>query len=151
MFEYKREMPSITADVICYKRECDSVEVLFIKRSKDPFKNCWAFPGGHFEVNKDISIIDCAQRELAEETGLIESGIKFFKYYDEMGRDPRGRYVDFVFYHRFDKFVQVNISDEALDYKWIPVSEIKETDLSFDHFKILSDFMRFIGIFKRHN
>jgi len=36
--------------------------------------NTWSIPGGHLDFGEEI--IDCAQREAREETGLIAKGIK---------------------------------------------------------------------------
>jgi len=43
-------------------------KVLLIKRTKDPWKNLWGFPGGH--VNKNETPRQAVIREVREETGL---------------------------------------------------------------------------------
>lgn len=149
MFEYKREMPTITADIICWNVSTNekfhkSLNFLLIKRKKDPFKNCWALPGGHFEVKSDATIEDAAIRELQEETGIVaNNNLKFFKYYDEMGRDPRGRYIDFVFETLVSSDIEVVPDDDAISYCWLSELEIETTDLAFDHKKVISDFVKY--------
>lgn len=52
--------------------------VLLIKRGKDPYKDCWAFPGGRIE-QKDGTIINAAYRELKEETNIENVELDFFQ------------------------------------------------------------------------
>lgn len=149
MFEYKREMPTITADVLCWHVYNKStfyydLKFLLIKRKKDPFKDCWALPGGHFEVKSDVNIKNAAVRELQEETGIITNNdLKFFKYYDEIDRDPRGRYINFVFEALVLPDTKVVPSDDAIDFCWLSEAEVYSENIAFDHKKIISDFVQY--------
>ena len=42
--------------------------MLLIRRAKPPSMGCWSFPGGSLELAE--SIVSCAVREVAEETGI---------------------------------------------------------------------------------
>lgn len=141
MFEYKREMPTITADIICWDYVLNEFKFLFIKRKKDPGKGMWALPGGHFEVKTDEKIIDTAYRELQEETGLVAKNLSFLNYYDLPGRDPRGRYIGFVFHGTVDFNSKVVANDDAVDYCWMNISEINESNIAFDHKNMIAEFM----------
>ena len=111
-----------------------------IRRGKAPFEGCLAFPGGHFEVETDESIEFAAHRELLEETG-IDADPWFFDYVDEKGRDPRGRYVTFVFTHKFrENRDVVKVGDDAMDFFWYN-PKIHVEPLAFDHAGILNTFM----------
>ncbi len=50
--------------VIVWKGEL----VLLGERIEEHTENCWQFPGGHLESGE--SVIECAMREVREETGL---------------------------------------------------------------------------------
>jgi len=155
---YKHPMPVVTSDIIVYKvkygeSEC-TVSVLMIKRNKDPFINCWALPGGHFDVNKDASTEDCAIRELCEETKLNSTNIEFFGHYDKPGRDPRGRYIDFVYTTLYEEGSEIEAGDDAGEYMWQLILKTtwpdsglhhafhhQELIMAFDHNQIVQDWI----------
>ena len=47
----------------------NNAEVLLIQRGKEPGKGQWTFPGGGLELGE--TIVECAEREVFEETGVI--------------------------------------------------------------------------------
>jgi hypothetical protein len=65
--------------------------VLFIQRGNEPYKGCWAFPGGFLEM--DETVARCAERELEEETGIVLTGMQLVGIYSDVERDPRGRVI----------------------------------------------------------
>lgn len=56
--------PKIGVGVLVWKNK----KLLLGKRLNKDRSYCWQFPGGHLENNE--SIVECAQREVLEETGL---------------------------------------------------------------------------------
>lgn len=145
--------PVITADIIIWKYiigdtfGMDYVEVLLIKRGKDPFKDHFAFPGGHFDVDTDESILHAAHRELEEETGLVNHELHYFGYYDAKGRDPRGRYVDFVYSAEVRTKPVAVAADDAADAQWFRFQLFDKEEnvfppLAFDHHQILVEFLQ---------
>ena len=71
-YTYKYPRPAVTADCVVITRE-EQPKVLLIQRGIDPYKGCWAFPGGL--MNMDETTEQCAIRELEEETGLRVSNV----------------------------------------------------------------------------
>ena len=57
--------PSLTADIILFRFVNKQLETLLIKRKNEPFKDCWAYPGGF--VDKGETALQAAYRELEEE------------------------------------------------------------------------------------
>ena len=66
-YTYKYPRPAVTADCIVITKETEP-KVLLIERGDEPFKGCWAFPGGFMDMDETTE--QCAIRDLEEETGL---------------------------------------------------------------------------------
>lgn len=133
--------PIITADIIVV-RNITGPEILLIKRGKEPFKDFWALVGGHFDINDDPNIQHAAKRELLEETTILAQveQLRFVGYYDKPNRDPRGRYVTFVFeFVVEDKYQTHQAGDDAADAQWFALDNLPE--LAFDHAEILHDYI----------
>ena len=66
---FESGLVKLTADIII---EFDDGSILLIKRGRDPFKGCWAIPGGKMEGEETIE--ETATREAKE---ALERGDKF--------------------------------------------------------------------------
>lgn len=139
-YEYPR--PAVAVDIVLFCRVGSEVEVLLIKRARDPFKGRWAFPGGFVDV--DESLEDAAARELIEETGLSGINLEQIGAFGDPGRDPRGHTVSIIFSAVLDTRVHARAADDAADAKWH--SAPGPPRLAFDHKKILGVAMqRIVG------
>ncbi len=133
-YTYKYPRPAVTADCIVITREAES-KVLLIQRGIDPYKGCWAFPGGF--MNMDETTEQCAIRELEEETGLRVSDIHQIGAYSKVDRDPRGRTITVAYLAIIDEPIAVTGQDDAAKAEWFPLSALPE--LAFDHADIMQD------------
>lgn len=133
-YTYKYPRPAVTADCIVITKEAEP-KVLLIQRGDEPFKGCWAFPGGF--MNMDETTEECAIRELKEETGLKVSDIHQIGAYSKVDRDPRGRTVTVAYLSVIDKPLPVTGQDDAAKSEWWPLSSLPI--LAFDHDEIISD------------
>lgn len=133
-YTYKYPRPAVTADCIVITKEAEP-KVLLIQRGDEPFKECWAFPGGF--MNMDETTEECAIRELEEETGLKVSDIHQIGAYSKVNRDPRGRTVTVAYLSIMDKPLPVTGHDDAAKAEWWPLSSLPI--LAFDHDEIISD------------
>lgn len=122
----------MTADCVVFSREETGLSVLLIERVNEPFKGCWAFPGGFMDMDEDAEA--CAIRELKEETGLEIRSMKQVGAFTEVNRDPRGRTVSIAYYAVIEKS-EVKGSDDAAQARWFPIDSIPP--LAFDHEEIL--------------
>ncbi len=109
-YTYKYPRPALTADVVVITKESEP-KVLLIKRGFEPYKDCWAFPGGFMDMDETAE--QCAVRELKEETGLIVNDIKQIGAYSKVDRDPRGRTVTIAYLALIDHPVSVTADDDA--------------------------------------
>lgn len=133
-YTYKYPRPAVTADCVVVTREANP-KVLLIQRGNEPFKGCWAFPGGF--MNMDETVEQCAVRELEEETGLKVHEIRQIGAYSKVDRDPRGRTVTVAFLVITDKAEAVCGLDDAAHAQWFPLSALP--NLAFDHEEIMAD------------
>ena len=110
-------------------------DVLLIQRGWDPFKGCWALPGGHVDAGETSR--EAATRELAEEAGIDvdADALRQLGVYDAPGRDPRGRYVTVAYVAVVDRLVPA-AGDDAVAARWWPLNDLP--DLAFDHADILA-------------
>ena len=91
-------------------------------------------PGGFVEENERL--IDAANRELHEETGLRMTDLEQLYTAGDAGRDPRGWTVSVVYLARVDvEQLKVTAGDDAADAKWHPLDKLPK--LAFDHAMIL--------------
>ena len=133
-YTYKYPRPAVTADCIVITKEAEP-KVLLIERGDEPFKGCWAFPGGF--MNMDETTEQCAIRELEEETGLKVSEVHQIGAYSKVDRDPRGRTVTVAYLAIIDAPMVVKGQDDAAKALWLPLSALPE--LAFDHDEIMQD------------
>lgn len=138
-YTYDYPRPALTADCVIFSRDASGeLSVLLIERGDEPYKGCWAFPGGFLEM--DETTVEAASRELQEETGLdilARSGcLKELGCYSAVDRDPRGRVITIAYYAVIDR-AEVKGSDDAREARWFPLSKIPP--LAFDHAEILRD------------
>ena len=133
-YTYKYPRPAVTADCIVITKEAEP-KVLLIERGDDPFKGCWAFPGGFMDMDETTE--QCAFRELEEETGLKIGEVHQIGAYSRVDRDPRGRTVTVAYLAIVDAPMAVIGQDDAAKAQWFPLSALPE--LAFDHEEIMRD------------
>lgn len=135
-YTYKYPRPAVTADCVVITSE-EEPRVLLIERGEEPFKGCWAIPGGF--LNMDETTEQCAIRELEEETGLKIDKAKQIGAYCKVDRDPRGRTISVAYLAIVERPVEVSGQDDAAKAKWFPVNALPP--LAFDHDEIMADAM----------
>ena len=133
-YTYKYPRPAVTADCVVVTKE-STPQVLLIERGADPYKGCWAFPGGF--MNMDETTEQCAIRELEEETGLKVAELHQIGAYSKVDRDPRGRTITVAYLIIVDHPIAVTGQDDAAKAQWFPINALPP--LAFDHEEIMRD------------
>ena len=130
-YEYPR--PMVTADCVVVRHRA---EVLLVKRANEPYKGCWALPGGFMEMDETIE--HCAVRELQEETSLTvnEESLQLIGVYSAPGRDPRGRTVTAAYRVDVADDTQTQAGDDAAEVQWWHLNALPP--LAFDHSEIIA-------------
>jgi len=131
-YEYPR--PAVTVDLVIFTIAGNDLKVLLIRRGGEPFKNCWALPGGFVEI--DESLEKAAARELKEEVGVTKVYLEQLYTFGDPKRDPRGRVISVSYFALVDAESQrIRAASDAAEAEWHSV--FKPPKLAFDHKKIL--------------
>ena len=131
MAKYKN--PSLTCDVFIYD---DALNFILIKRMNDPFKDCWALPGGFVEYGESVE--DAAIREAKEETNIDVELEELVNVYSAPDRDPRRHTVTVAYTARGDLKTRKADSD-AKDIDVFQVEKLDSINIAFDHAIIIKD------------
>lgn len=128
-----------TSDAVVFTLEGNSLHVLLVKRSDEPFKGEWALPGGF--INKGETSKEVVLRKLEEETGLSGIFVSELGMYDKFGRDSRGWIISNAYYSILNRYRLEGLyaGERTVDVKLIKVSELDNYDIAFDHKEIIQD------------
>jgi ADP-ribose pyrophosphatase YjhB (NUDIX family) len=133
MKKYRNPIP--TVDIIIEKDD----KIVLIRRKNEPFKGKLAIPGGF--VNEGELIEERAIKEAKEETSLDVELKEILGVYSIPDRDPRGHLMTTVFIAKPIRG-RVKGGDDAASASWFRIDEKILNELSFDHKKIIQDYLR---------
>jgi 8-oxo-dGTP diphosphatase len=139
--------PALTADAVVLRFVAGALEVLLVRRGRDPFQGLWALPGGFVEMDETVE--HAAARELREETGLGELELEQLHTFSEPARDPRGRVISVAhlgLVRGADAVVRAG--DDAREAAFVPLAQA--TGLAFDHDLILAKGLERLRLRARH-
>lgn len=139
MSSRRHKNPIPTVDVIIEQNS----RILMIRRKNEPYKGFLALPGGF--VNEGERIEDAARREANEETSLNIGLRDILGVYSDPKRDPRGHLMSTVFVGMIPvdndtEPMQASAQDDAADIEWINLEALDNSNIAFDHKKILCDY-----------
>ena len=132
---YPYPRPALTADAVVFTILRDHLHLLLIQRGSEPFKGCWALPGGFCQEEERSEA--CVLRELVEETGVRDVWMEQLKTFDAARRDPRGWVVSVAYFALIDGTkVRLAGATDASDARWWPIDQLP--GLAFDHQEIVA-------------
>ena len=132
---YPYPRPALTADAVVFTILRDQLHLLLVQRGGEPFKGCWALPGGFCQEEERSE--ECALRELVEETGVRDIWMEQLKTFDAPRRDPRGWVVSVAYFALIDGTkVRLTGATDASDARWWSIDDLP--GLAFDHRKIVA-------------
>lgn len=121
----------VTVDILVINNQTE--EILLIKRLNEPFKDCWALPGGFVDENEDLEA--AAHRELKEETNLEVDELYQIGAFGTPGRDPRGHMISIAYLGYINETENAKAMDDAKELKWFNINNLPK--LAFDHKEII--------------
>ena len=130
-YTYRYPHPAVATDCVVFGFDNNDLNVLLIRRGINPYKDCWAFPGGFIKMDETAE--EGVRRELEEETGLTPKYVEQFHTFSTVDRDPRERVISIAFFTLVNNS-DVQGGDDAAEAKWFKVSELPK--LAFDHQEI---------------
>uniref|UniRef100_A0A7R9VAD3 Nudix hydrolase domain-containing protein n=1 Tax=Chlamydomonas euryale TaxID=1486919 RepID=A0A7R9VAD3_9CHLO len=139
-YKYRYPRPAVTVDTVIVARSAPP-QLLLIRRMNEPFKDCWALPGGF--VDEDEPLNAAAARELQEETSVDPASVPLVQVgaFGDPGRDPRGWTVT-VAYGAIVPTTDLGVkaADDARDARWFDVAALPT--LAFDHKLVVKEALR---------
>lgn len=136
-----RSTATVAVDLVVLTVRDDELAVLVVRRGVPPHRGRWALPGGFVQDDEDL--LDAAERELEEETGLdsVRTHLEQLATYGSPRRDPRGRVVTVAYLALVPRLATPTAGSDAADARWSAVSDLLDDPrrLAFDHHQILAD------------
>jgi len=127
--------PAVAVDALVFTIQGDQLQVALIQRGIEPFKGCWALPGGF--VRPGEALEEAVKRELQEEVGADGVYLEQLYTFGDPERDPRGRVISVAYFALVaaDNLRDLKASTDAVDARWFPLHDLPT--LAFDHRRIL--------------
>ena len=129
MSEKKREYPDrpyVGVGVIVFRDQ----EVLLVKRDKEPNKGQWSIPGGKQKIGE--TLVEAAQRELLEETGVKVDQLLLVDVVDAIIPDVEGKikyHYTLVDYMGQWQSGESRPGDDAQEVRWVHLNELSSFSL----------------------
>ena len=129
--------PSVTVDAVATREGEKGLEILMIKRGKDPkeWEGMWAFPGGFVDYGEDPE--DAVIRELSEETGITGKYPLALTILGKPGRDPRKHCIGLFYLVEVDSNSEPIGADDAIDAQWVPIDQLTYENVAGDHSEVI--------------
>ena len=129
MSSEKREYPDrpyVGVGVIVFRDK----DVLLVKRNKDPNKGFWSIPGGKQIIGE--TLVEAAQRELVEETGVRVDSLLLVDVVDAIISDAEGKikyHYTLVDYMGHWYSGNSRAGDDAQEVRWVHLNELSSYSL----------------------
>ena len=128
-------------DIVLLSLVDETLETVLVRRGSEPFRGCWAFPGGFVDIGETLA--DAAARELSEETGIRDVCLEAFGTFDAVDRDPRGRTISVAHIGLTGTRVTPQPADDAVEAMLVSLEHLPE--LAFDHAEMIESALEWLA------
>lgn len=123
----------VSADIVVFTVRNDAVQVLLRQRYSETLdKTYWALPGGYIRPAEPLE--DCAQRTLAQQTGVRDVYLEQLYTFGRPDRHPRSRVITVSYIALIPAERASDIMDSP-NIAWHPIDKVP--DLYLDHADII--------------
>ncbi len=126
---------TVSTDVVVFTIRDERLQVLLVRRPREPYAGFWALPGGLVHDREDLD--DCAARVLRQKASVAGVYLEQLYTFGRPDRDPRGRVVTVTYYAlapvaRLGGALMTDTDARC----WLPVDDLPA--LAFDHAEIVA-------------
>ena len=132
--------PRVAVGAVVFKEN----KVLLVLRGKPPAEKQWSIPGGCVELGETLQ--EAAEREIAEETGIVIQAKKPIYIFDVIERDEDGHIrFHYVIVDLAADYVsgEPRAGDDAVDVKWVSFKDLDNHNISDATRKLLAQCYEF--------
>jgi 8-oxo-dGTP diphosphatase len=130
----KEVIKNISIDCVIFGFENSVLEILLLKRAREPYKGMWALPGGF--IKKEELVEDAAKRILEVTTGVNDIYLEEIAIFDQVDRFPLWRVFTIGHFALISpEHYKLSAGIDATEVKWFKLSQLPE--LHFDHVHII--------------
>ncbi|MGM9516560.1 NUDIX hydrolase [Roseateles sp. DB2] len=120
-----------TVDLVLLTLRDGQLQVLLLKREREPYAGALALPGGYVQPDQDQGCEEAAHRVLHEKAGLNGLYLEQLATFSGPGRDPRGWSVSVAYVALVDAGRLARHAPPLPGCSWLPVDRLPA--LAFDH------------------
>lgn len=127
-------LPTVGTSVVVFTLRDHQLQVLLVRRPREPYPGCWSLPGGRVGADEDLDA--CAVRNLRAKAGVDGVYLEQLYTFGRPGRDPRGRLVTVGYYALVPAArLQLRAVSDAGSVRWFDFATLPA--LAFDHEEVI--------------
>ena len=125
---------NLSIDCVIFGFEKSDLEILLIKRARNPEKGRWALPGGFIKKNERVK--DAANRILKVTTGLSKIYLEDIAVFDKIDRFPLWRTFSIGHFALISpEDYKLTTGIDTIEVNWFKLNDLP--NLPFDHKEII--------------